>query len=71
MKVGRKLAFFLRDAVSKGQELIDSIFFQESSVPEWESQIIFKFGAATDTLIRENKKRLRELKQSKKPKGIG
>lgn len=56
----------LKDAVSKGQEIVDAKFIQDDSAPENELQIIFKFGAATDTLIRENKKRLRELKRIKK-----
>lgn len=67
----QEISNFLRDAVSKGQKIIDSIFVQDASVPECESQITFKFGAATDTSIREDKKQLRELKNLKKQKKSG
>ena len=65
----REVGNFLKDAVDKGQEIIDSTLAQDSSSPECEPQIIFKFEAATNTLIREDKKRLNELKKSKKLKG--
>ncbi|GAA6614918.1 hypothetical protein [Scytonema sp. NUACC26] len=56
----------LKDAVSKGQEIIDAKIIQNNSLLEDEPQIIFNFGAATDILIREDKKLLREFKRSKK-----
>jgi hypothetical protein len=59
---------FLKDAVSKGQEIIDSILVQDVSAPECEPQITFKFGATVNISIREDKKRLGEIKKLKKQK---
>lgn len=55
----------LKDAVSKGQEILNSAFIQNDPACGCESQIIFKFGATIDTLIREDKKQLKEVKKSK------
>lgn len=56
----------LRNAVNQGQEIIDSALIQDDLLSKCESQIIFKFEAITDTLIRESKKLLKELKKLKK-----
>jgi hypothetical protein len=67
----QEIGDFLRDAVNKGQEIIDSILVQDVSVPECEAQITFKFGETVHTSIREDKKQLREIKEQKKRKESG
>jgi hypothetical protein len=59
----KKIANCLKDAVNRGQEIVDAKFVQFDSEFESESQIVFKFGVATDTVIREDKKRIREDKK--------
>jgi hypothetical protein len=62
----QKIGDCLKQAVSRGQEIVDAKFVQLDSEFENEPQIVLKFGVATDTVIREDKKRLRELKQPDK-----
>lgn len=64
----QEIGDFLREAVNKGQEIIDSILVQGVSVPECEPQITFRFGVAMNISIREDKKVLREIKKQKKQK---
>lgn len=52
----QEIGKFLKDAVSKGQEIIDVKFIPDSLVYESEAQIIFQFEPPNDKLIRENKK---------------
>lgn len=53
----QKIGDCLKKAVSKRQEIIDAKLVQVDSEFESEPQIILKFSAATDTTIREDKKR--------------
>jgi hypothetical protein len=64
----QEIGDFLREAVNKGQEIVDSILVQGVSVPGCEPQITFRFGVAMNTSIREDKKVLREIKKQKKQK---
>jgi hypothetical protein len=64
----QEIGDFLREAVNKGQEIIESILVQDASVPKCEPQITFRFGVAMNTSIREDKKVLREIKKQKKQK---
>ncbi|MFG6099576.1 hypothetical protein SPB21_30315 [Leptothoe sp. ISB3NOV94-8A] len=61
----------LRNAVNKGQEIIDSILIQDASEPECELSITFRFGEAVNASIREDKKVLREIKRQNKQKKLG
>ena len=58
-----KIDSFLKDALSRGQEIIDAKLVQVSSDSESEPSLILKFGAVTDTTIREDKKIIHEEKQ--------
>jgi hypothetical protein len=62
----QKIGNFLKDAVSRGQEIIDAKFVQVGSEAESEPSLILKFGAAIDTTIREDKKIIQEEKQRRK-----
>jgi hypothetical protein len=53
----QKIGDCLKKAVSKRQEIIDAKLIQVDSEFENEPQIILEFSAATDTTIREDKKR--------------
>jgi hypothetical protein len=64
----QEIGDFLREAVNKGHEIVDSILVQDVSAPECKSQITFRFGVAINTSIREDKKVLREIKKQKKQK---
>ncbi len=67
----REIGIFLRDAVNKGQEITDSSLVQDVLVPECEPQITFRFGVAANISIREDKKKLREIRKQKKQKNSG
>lgn len=62
----KKIGNCLKDAVSRGQEIVDANFVQFDSEFENEPQIVFKFGVVTDTVIRGDKRQLRELEQPDK-----
>jgi hypothetical protein len=62
----QKIGDFLKDAVSRGQKIIDARFVQVGSEADSEPSLILKFGAASDTTIREDKKRIQEEKQRRR-----
>jgi hypothetical protein len=53
----QKIGDCLKKAVSRRQEIIEAKLVQVDSEFESEPQIILKFSTATDTTIREDKKR--------------
>ncbi|NEO97610.1 MAG: hypothetical protein F6K58_02645 [Symploca sp. SIO2E9] len=62
----QEIGHFLKDAVSRGQEIIDAKLVQSDSETESQPSLLLCFAAATDTTIREDKKILQEERQRKK-----
>ncbi|MFP5273192.1 hypothetical protein [Coleofasciculus sp.] len=64
----KQISDLLKNAVSRGQEIIDAKLVQVSSDPESEPALSLTFSAPTDTTIREDKKIIREEKKRRKNK---
>ncbi len=62
----KELGALLKNAVNKSQEIIKIEFVQNSNNSTDESYIVLEFSMAVEKSIRENKKVLRELKESRK-----
>ncbi|MEQ8383681.1 MAG: hypothetical protein RH949_15105 [Coleofasciculus sp. A1-SPW-01] len=62
----KQIGDLLKNAVSRGQDIIDAKLVQVSSDPESEPALSLNFSAPTDTTIREDKKIIREEKKRRK-----
>ncbi|GEM_PF-2042489 len=64
----KQIGDLLKNAVSRGQEIIDVKFLQAGSEAEREPSLSLKFSPPTDTTIREDKKIIDEEKKRRKAK---